>query len=64
VRKGEALVSQRRSKGDTGPQGGGDASPPAEELRCGCGQVLNPSWRLCPHCGTPTPRGPGAPVPG
>jgi voltage-gated potassium channel len=58
VRKAEEAQAQRRGKA------GSEAAPEAPsrpastvEMTCACGEPLNPRWRLCPHCGTPTPRG-------
>lgn len=58
VRKGEALVAQKQGKAVS--EAPSEAAPrPAStvEMTCACGEALNPLWRLCPHCGTPTPRG-------
>jgi hypothetical protein len=67
VRRGEAVLAQKRRKGAGGAQeeaAAPDATRPSGVLTCACGEALNPSWRLCPHCGTPTPRKGGVPVPG
>jgi hypothetical protein len=60
VRKGEALVAQKEGKavGEVASEAAQAPSGPASavEMTCTCGEALNPRWRLCPHCGTPTPR--------
>jgi hypothetical protein len=60
VRKGEALVAQKQGTAvsETAPAAVGAPSGSASsvEMTCACGEALNPRWRLCPHCGTPTPR--------
>jgi hypothetical protein len=61
VRKGEELVAQKQGKAVSeaaseaarAPSGSGSAVG----MTCTCGEALNPRWRLCPHCGTPTPQG-------
>ncbi|HKC13762.1 MAG TPA: potassium channel family protein [Vicinamibacteria bacterium] len=61
VRKGEALVAQKQGKtAGAAPSEAAVAPSTAGSpaiLACSCGEALNPLWRLCPHCGTPTPRG-------
>jgi voltage-gated potassium channel Kch len=60
VRKGEALVAQREGKAVSAVASEAPGAPSrplsAVEMTCTCGEALNPRWRLCPHCGTPTPR--------
>jgi Ion channel len=61
VRKGEALVAQKQAKAaGAAPSVAAGAPSTAGSpaiMTCSCGEALNPLWRLCPHCGTPTPGG-------